>query len=335
MAKPTGKSRSRGSDGLQDHDTGQTPLRPRAEYKARGKDLGALPNTDLMPAPNDGKRTIKPRTIEPAPTDAKGAGLPKALIFGGVGVVVAGLGAFFALSGGDTPPSAITETPVATATQEPAASVPASTVAVAIQEPNLAQPAPASGSATLPGAPLAAPTTASRPDAVLQPAPPPETAPAAVLPAAAPDFLQTAPAFDTPALSTNDGVFVVRAATPAAADQPTNTPELAAAAETPAPFGCRGCTSYIPGLRTTAVTVYHGATLDADATVALLGALGAENVSVSAATIPVVTNQVRFYSADDLKAAQILGARYDATLVDLRWFAPAPLSPTLDLWLVE
>ena len=297
MAKPVGKTR--GIDGKapadqqQGADEGQQPLRPRANYKVRGQGLEDLPNSDLMPSPEDSKKATKPRQITDS-SAAAGKGPSKALIFAGIAAVVVVVGGFLVMSGDDPAPAAVV------AAAEPPAPAPIA--------PPPAEPAPVVAAA-------------------------PEPTPAEIVP----DAMTTAPAAlaSAPAPVSQDLPRPSDATDPAPALLVTVAPDLALTATAPTPFTCQDCSFVIPELADLTVVLFQPAGIMPWEAAGRLSALGVGGVAMSEAAIPVVENQVRYYSEDDLGAAQILADRYGATLVDLTWYDPAPAASNLDLWLAE
>lgn len=288
MAKPVGNKR--GIDGKapadrqQGTDEGQLPLRPRINYKARGQGLEDLPNSDLMPAPEDSRKAIKPRQITDAST-TENSGPSKALIFGGIAAVVVIVGGLLALGGNE--------------------------------------PAPAIVVATAPDAPAPAPLVETPPEA-----PGLETGPSA---------MTTAPAAfaDAPGAALQDMPRLVAATDATPALMTTAAPDLALTVAAPAPFTCEDCSFVIPELGDLTVVLFQPAGIMPWEAAGRLRALGVGGVAMSEAAIPVVENQIRYYSEDALGAAQILAVRYGAALVDLTWYDPAPAASNLDLWLAE
>ena len=193
MAKPVGKKKGIGgtvpADRQQGADDGQLPLRPRANYKARGQGLEDLPNSDLMPTPEDSRKAAMPRQIADS-SGATGNGPSKALIFGGIAAVVVVVGGFLAMSGGDDPAPAATVAAAEPPAPAPIAPPPAEAAAVVAAAP---EPTPAG---IVPDAMTSAPTAlASAPASVSQdlPRPTDATDPApALLATAAPDLALTA-----------------------------------------------------------------------------------------------------------------------------------------------
>lgn len=287
MAKPVGNKK--GIDGKapadqqQGADEGQLPLRTRTNYKARGQGLEDLPNSDLMPAPEDSRKAIKPRQITDA-SATENSGPSKVLIFGGIAAVVV-VGGFLALGGNE--------------------------------------PAPATVVATAPDAPAPAPLVETAPEA-----PAPETGPAA---------MTTAPtAFaDAPGTVLQDLPRLVAATDATPVLMTTAAPDLALTAAAPSPFTCQDCSFVIPELGDLTVVLFQPAGIMPWEAAGRLRELGVRGVAMSEAAIPVVENQVRYYSDDDLGAAQILAIRYGAAVVDLTWYDPAPAASNLDLWLAE
>lgn len=139
----------------------------------------------------------------------------------------------------------------------------------------------------------------------------------------------------TPAETESEAVAAVTApaeepVTAPAADAPvteeTQETEVAAAVvETPK----------LPAMDNVTVVLYQFASATPWEAAANLRTLGVGAVAMSEAAIPVAQNQVRFYSPTDQDAAMALAERYEATLVDLTWYSPAPATATLDLWLAE
>lgn len=295
-AKGAGRSGQPGQD-----DTGSLPLRPKAQYKPRGQSLGDLPNTDLMPGPEQSRQTIKPRQVgqDVAPTADRSAGMPKAAMFAALGAVVIAVGAFLAFSG-DGPADVAT-------TVEPAA-IPATAVSDPANTATEAQ------------------TTADT--ATVTPAPAAEEP--------APFFIAQAPVIDTRQASAPDELTATTIA-PIAPANPINdtTPELLVSTPAAQVFSCANCTPYIPGLETVTVVYQLPATVNGAEVGTTLRALGAKEIAEKKAPLATSTNQVRFYNADDQPAVTALATQYGATLVDLTWYAPAPDVPTLELWLNE
>ena len=108
-------------------------------------------------------------------------------------------------------------------------------------------------------------------------------------------------------------------------EEPAETVVATPAVETPA----------LPAMDNLTVVLYQFASATPWEAAANLRTLGVGAVAMSEAAIPVAQNQVRYYSADDQDAATALAERYDAALVDLTWYSPAPATATLDLWLAE
>ena len=94
-------------------------------------------------------------------------------------------------------------------------------------------------------------------------------------------------------------------------------------------------TPALPAMENVTVVLYQFASSTPWEAAANLRTLGVGAVAMSEAAIPVAQNQVRFYSTDDQDAATALAERYEAALVDLSWYSPAPATATLDLWLAE
>lgn len=285
MAKPVGNKKGihGNSPADQQDGAGQSPLRPRVGYKARGQGLEDLANTDLIPAPGDSAKKTKPRQITDDSAGAASGGTSKALIFGGIAAVVVVVGGFLALSESDTAPATVV---AATETAAPVEAVSEPTAPETDAGPIVITTAPTElGSITPPGVQATlAPETADDP---------------------------------SPAVFASD------------------VPELALTATPPAPFTCDDCSIVVPELATVTVVLFQpSATMSWDAATRLR-ALGVGAVAMSDAAIPSAKNQIRYYSQDALAAAQILATRYDATLVDLTWYDPAPAASNIDLWLAQ
>lgn len=99
-------------------------------------------------------------------------------------------------------------------------------------------------------------------------------------------------------------------------------------------FVCADCVSPMPRLSGITLSLF---TFDTDVTADKdwFAAAGASDVRTAVAQIAPRTNQVRFYRPDDAAAAQALAQRYNASLVDLTWFAPADQNAKIDILLAE
>lgn len=287
-----------------DDGTNETPLRPSVQYRPRGQGLDELPNADLIPSLKEPGKRAAPRMVSP---QAESSGKSKVLIFGAIGAVVVVVGAFFALSGGDTPAPA----PVVITTPQPPAPAPVAE----------AQPAPAAAAPVAVAEPVPAPVSPAPAAEPEVPGPAPviaATSPS--MNAAQPDNVPGQPASPTPAQPRQEGA---------------DAPALSALEPAPAPFVCTDCQTRVPELGNVAVVLHLGTGDDGSATMAVLRDLGVAEITTTPTAFPVSTSQVRYYRTEDIDAAKALAVQYGATLVDLTWYDPAPIAPTLDLWLAE
>ncbi len=277
------------------------PARHRMRYKARGQRLQQLPNVDLFAMPTE-PDSIGTRQITDTPRTRQGSKLRRPAAALGA-LVVAGL----ALSGfvGDDSPIRVATTVVApaggTADQTTAIALAATETAPALpQIPSLTAPVPGPATAYTHVGPPSAPVL----DTQQRDLPtPPETAP-------------------TPRLA----VF----ADPAVRG---SLPRLVEPATAPNSFRCHGCTAPQPAFQDITLEIHAAQTTPTDTVSALVRPLGFNSVTQTAHPITVLKNQVRFYHTTDAAAATALATRFDATLVDLTWYAPAPPITKIDLWL--
>lgn len=290
-------------------DTGQVPLRPKVQYRPRGQSLDDLPNTELMPGPEQSRQNVKPRQVDQtgASQTERTGGVAKPALFGALGALVVVAGLFLALTGGKTPNS-----------EAPAGGARVETSGAPIETPAAeAQPAPDTQVAA---ASITTPETSGEP----------------ADPLAAPDLAAIAPSVD-PEQASVMGAMDITAIAPFVSENPAaNTaPELWGSAPAAQRFSCAACIPYIPELDRVAVFSILSGTVEGADMLAKLRTMGAREITETTAALPVSTHQVRFYNADDLAAATAMATQFGATLVDLTWYDPPPAFSKLDLWLAE
>lgn len=185
---------------------------------------------------------------------------------------------------------------------------------------------------TPPGLPLQSTTSIATPvPAASEPAllaPSPVATLQAVIETPPPSVLDRAP-LPPMQLATQDNPPVV-----SAVSEPSLTmaPPALAASKPDDAFVCILCATPLPPFEGVTIAL-HADIADLPAFTAARAVLSAQDYAVTTPQIAVVRNQVRFYRPADAANAQDLAARFNASVVDLTWFAPDGSPARIDLFL--